>query len=167
MTPTMTLVEPNPTAAARLSAAAAADPDLIAAGLNPAAGPVSSRTIWGFDPVQLHSRFWASFGVQVVRQGEPSEIVKHAELFLLTDPTTLTIFKLGPLMDTLNWVNPTALFVRLHDPGSAGTASRPSSTTPASSSGSSGSTPPPAARPASCSPPTARSPSSGRPATTR
>ena len=53
--------------------------------------------------------------MQVVRQGEPSEIVKHAELFLLTDPTTLTLFKLAPLMDTLNWVNPTALFVRLHD----------------------------------------------------
>lgn len=118
MTPSMTLLAPNSDVAARLSAAPVAvvgDPELIAAGLNPASGPVSTRTIWGFDAVQLHSRFWASVGVQVVRQGEPSEIVKHAELFLLTDPTTLTIFKLAPLMDTLNWVNPTALFVRLHD----------------------------------------------------
>src|SRR5215213_11083733 len=77
------------------------------------AGP--ARTIWGLDPVQLHTRYWASHGVQVVRQGEPSEIVKHAELYLLTDPSTLTLFKLGPLMDTLNWVTPTVLFVRLHD----------------------------------------------------
>ena len=90
-----------------------ADPTLIAAGQYPAHG--GPRTIWGFDPIQLHSRFWASYGVQVVRQGEPSEIVRHAELYLLTDPNTLTLFKLGRLMDTLNWVQPTALFVRLHD----------------------------------------------------
>src|SRR4051794_3461496 len=79
--------------------------------------PVSpaDRTIWGLDPVQLHSRYWASHGVQVVRQGEPSEIVRHAELYLLTDPGSLTLFKLGPLMDVLNWVKPTVLFVRLHD----------------------------------------------------
>ena len=53
--------------------------------------------------------------MQVVRQGEPSEIVKHAELYLLTDPGTLTLFKLGHLMEALNWVKPTILFVRLHD----------------------------------------------------
>jgi lipopolysaccharide/colanic/teichoic acid biosynthesis glycosyltransferase len=90
------------------------DVDLIAAGTSipPNGHP---RTIWGFDPVGLHQRFWASYGVQVVRQGEPSEIVKHAELFLLTDPSTLTLFRLAPVMDTLNWVNPQALFVRLHD----------------------------------------------------
>ncbi len=73
------------------------------------------RTIWGLDPVQLHSRYWASLGVQVVRQGEPSEIVKHAELYLLTDPGSLTLFKLALLMDSLNWVRPQVLFVRLHD----------------------------------------------------
>jgi hypothetical protein len=87
------------------------------AGVQPAGAPQppAQRTIWGLDPVQLHTRYWASHGVQVVRQGEPSEIVRHAELYLLTDPSTLTLFKLGPLMDTLNWVSPTVLFVRLHD----------------------------------------------------
>src|SRR5688500_19392690 len=77
-----------------------------------AAGP---RTIWGLDPQQLHTRFWAAHGVQVVRQGEPSEIVRHAELFLLTDPRSLVLFKLAPVMDILNWVQPQVLFVRLHD----------------------------------------------------
>ena len=48
--------------------------------------PPPPRTIWGLDPVQLHTRYWAAHGVQVVRQGEPSDIVKHAELFLLTEP---------------------------------------------------------------------------------
>ena len=42
--------------------------------------PAPQRTIWGLDPSQLHTRYWASNGVQVVRQGEPSEIVKHAEV---------------------------------------------------------------------------------------
>src|SRR5437868_11007524 len=73
------------------------------------------RTIWGLDPVQLHSRYWASHGVQVVRQGEPSEIVTHAELFLLTENDALTQFPLAPLMEALNWIKPDVLFVRLHD----------------------------------------------------
>src|SRR5215203_6856612 len=85
----------------------------------PAAAPgvrrSTSRTIWGLDPFQLHTRFWAAHGVQVVRQGEPSEIVRHAELFLLTDPRSLVLFKLQPVMDVLNWVQPQVLFVRLHD----------------------------------------------------
>jgi lipopolysaccharide/colanic/teichoic acid biosynthesis glycosyltransferase len=72
-------------------------------------------TIWGLDPVALHARFWASRGVQVVRLGEPSEIVKHAELFLLLDPRTLSIFRLTALVDRLNWLQPDLLFVRLRE----------------------------------------------------
>jgi lipopolysaccharide/colanic/teichoic acid biosynthesis glycosyltransferase len=75
----------------------------------------TSRTIWGLEPIQLHTRFWAAHGVQVVRQGEPSQIVKHAELFLLTDPRSLVIFKLAPVMEVLNWIQPQVLFLRLHD----------------------------------------------------
>ena len=52
-------------------------------------------------------------GVEVVRQGEPSEIVEGAELFLLTDPRTLTIFRVRDLLGVLNWLNPDILFVRL------------------------------------------------------
>ena len=52
------------------------------------------RTIWGLDPFQLYTRYWAAMGVQVVRQGEPSPIVTHAELFLLTEPKTLVLFLL-------------------------------------------------------------------------
>ncbi len=74
------------------------------------------RTLWGLDPFQLYTRFWAAHGVQVVRQGEPSPIIKHAELFLLTEPRTLVLFKLqSVVMDALNWVKPQVLFVRLHD----------------------------------------------------
>ena len=79
----------------------------------PSAQP--TRTLWGLDPVQLHARFWAAFGVQVVRLGEPSEVVRHAELYLLTDPRSLPLFRLGEVMETLNWVEPTVLILRLRD----------------------------------------------------
>ncbi len=77
--------------------------------------PIQPRTVWGLDPSQLHARFWASLGVQVVRSGEPSEIVPHAELYLLTDPRSLPLFKLSEVMDVLNWVEPQVLFLRVHD----------------------------------------------------
>lgn len=86
--------------------------------ISPAAisGPgASTRTVWGLDPVQLHARFWAAFGVQVVRLGEPSQVVRHAELYLLTDPRSLPLFQLSDVMETLNWVEPTVLVLRLRD----------------------------------------------------
>src|SRR3974390_1135692 len=70
-------------------------------------------TVGGHKPVQLHDRFWAARGVEVVRQGEPSEIVEGAELFLLTDPRTLTIFRIRDVLNALNWLDPDILFVRL------------------------------------------------------
>ena len=72
-------------------------------------------TVWGLNPIQLHDRFWAARGVQVVRQGEPSQIVKDAELFLLTDPRCLAMFKIGHLVDQLSWLHPDLLFIRLHE----------------------------------------------------
>jgi lipopolysaccharide/colanic/teichoic acid biosynthesis glycosyltransferase len=71
------------------------------------------HTVWGFSPMQLHDRFWAARGVQVVRQGEAAELVGHADLFLLTDASLLTIFRLGHLVDTLRWLKPQLLFLRL------------------------------------------------------
>ncbi len=73
------------------------------------------RTIWGMDPLNLQQRYWAAYGVQVVRQGEPSQIIESAELFLLTDPRSLVLFKMSDVIDLLNWVQPTVLFLRLHD----------------------------------------------------
>ena len=72
-------------------------------------------TIWGLKPSQLHDRFWAARGVQVVRQGEPSEIVADAELYLLTDPRTLTLFQIRDVIDTLSWLEPDILFIRLFE----------------------------------------------------
>lgn len=73
------------------------------------------HTVFGLDPVQLHARYWASFGVQIVRVGEPSEVVRHAELYLLLDPRSLPMFRLADVMEQLNWVEPTVLTLRLSD----------------------------------------------------
>src|SRR6266446_127601 len=93
-------------AGAAVGVKAAPNATAPAAAAPAAAGHGTKRTIWGLDPLQLHTRYWAAHGVQVVRQGEPSEIVKHAELFLLTDSGSLALFSLAPLMDALNWIKP-------------------------------------------------------------
>ncbi len=72
-------------------------------------------TVWGLDPIQLHARFWASRGVQIVRPGELTEIVPHAELFLLLDPRMLTVFRLAAILDTLSWLEPELTTVRVRD----------------------------------------------------
>jgi lipopolysaccharide/colanic/teichoic acid biosynthesis glycosyltransferase len=72
-------------------------------------------TIWGLKPTQIHDRFWAARGVQVVRQGDPSEISEAAELFLLLPPGSLVLFRLGPLVNTLSWLKPKLLLLRLRD----------------------------------------------------
>ncbi len=71
-------------------------------------------TIWGLAPTELHDRFWAARGVQVVRLGESSEIVEDAELFLLIAPRLLTMFRIRPLVDLLSWIKPDILWVRIH-----------------------------------------------------
>ena len=73
-------VTTSATAAAIAASAAAPLADIAPVATKPS----TPRTIWGLDPFQLYTRYWAAMGVQVVRQGEPSPIVSHAELFLLS-----------------------------------------------------------------------------------
>ena len=84
----------------------------------------SPPTIWGLDAVQLHDRFWAARGVQVVRLGESDRLIEDAELFLLTDPHSLSIFRMGQLVDTMSWLKPKVLFVRLHNTHEQGYSER-------------------------------------------
>jgi lipopolysaccharide/colanic/teichoic acid biosynthesis glycosyltransferase len=76
------------------------------------------RTVFGLTLTQLHARFWASRGVQVVCRGDQgeAEITRQAELYLLLPPGKLALFGLAEVMDTLNWVHPHLLLLRLHDP---------------------------------------------------
>ncbi|WP_428939609.1 sugar transferase [Fontivita pretiosa] len=78
-------------------------------------------TIWGLTPVQLHDHFWASRGVCVVRPVDAHRpIALDPELYLLTDARTLAIFRLRELIDTICWVKPQVLFVRIHGPQQGG-----------------------------------------------
>ena len=88
---------------------------MVSNTLSTAISESDRHTVWGLEPMQLHDRFWAARGVEVVRQGQPSEIVQGAELFLLTAPDTMAMFKLNQLIETLSWVKPVLLYVRVHD----------------------------------------------------
>ncbi len=72
-------------------------------------------TLWGLLPVQLHDRFWASRGVQVVRQGESAVLVDGADLYLLTDARSLVLFGLERVLADLSWSRPDLIFTRLSD----------------------------------------------------
>lgn len=70
-------------------------------------------TLWGLGPIELHNRFWATRGVQVIRLGQRTETIRGAELFLLMDSDLLAIFRLSILVETLSWLRPDVLWVRL------------------------------------------------------
>ncbi|MEM1109239.1 MAG: sugar transferase [Planctomycetota bacterium] len=94
------------------------EPDGANEGLAP------HQTIWGLDELQLHDRFWAACGVQVVRLNASAQLSEDADLFLLTDPHSLSIFRLGQPIDTLRWLKPKVLFVRLHNTQGEGYSER-------------------------------------------
>ncbi len=75
----------------------------------------SEITLGGLTPLQVHDRYWAARGVQVVRQGHRSEIVSDSELFMLTDPRMLFVFRMRPLVEMLSWLEPDVLWLRLAD----------------------------------------------------
>lgn len=81
----------------------------------PAACRAAGRTVWGLTPIQLHDRFWAARGVQVVRKGSTEAIDPKAELYMLLTGNSLTMFRLNQLLDTLNWLRPKILFIRLRN----------------------------------------------------
>ncbi len=75
----------------------------------------AAPTLWGLGLQGLHDRYWASRGIQVVRLGEPSAIVPHVELFLLTDARTLVIFRPAAILDRMHWLKPDLVTLRLVD----------------------------------------------------
>ena len=79
----------------------------------PASAGQTRPTMWGFDAVQLHDRFWASHGVQVIRAGERYEIVEGAELFMLCDPRTLALVQLREVVKLFMWTSPELVTLRI------------------------------------------------------
>lgn len=91
------------------------------AGPDAAAGPqpqpVDRRvpTLFGLTATEIHDRYWASRGIQVIRNGELTEIVEDAELFLLMAPNLLAIFDTYEPVDQLTWLKPQVMWLRLSD----------------------------------------------------
>ena len=78
------------------------------------AGP-TTPTVWGLSPTQLHGRYWAAHGVQVVPVGSGVTINPHAELYLLTERSRMVIMPLRKALDLLAWLKADVLLVRLTD----------------------------------------------------
>ncbi|MFO0831146.1 MAG: sugar transferase [Phycisphaerales bacterium] len=86
-----------------------------AAPAQPAPARARPQTLWGLDWFDLHARFWASKGVQLIRPGERSALVQAAELYMLLDTDTLTIFRPAPVLDTVSWLNPELIVLRVQE----------------------------------------------------
>ncbi len=80
------------------------------------AAPQPGPTIWGLTPDQVHDRYWASRGVQIVRAGDPAgSLAQTAELFLLLPPGLLVFFDLRRVIDLFNQLDPVLIRIRLLD----------------------------------------------------
>src|SRR5438270_7013973 len=78
--------------------------------------PTTGPTIWGLDPSQLHDRFWASRGVQVVRPGEMVvPLADRAPFYLLMEPKALAIFDPATAEEALSMVDSQLMYIRVHD----------------------------------------------------
>jgi lipopolysaccharide/colanic/teichoic acid biosynthesis glycosyltransferase len=84
-------------------------------GSAPPPAAQAEPTIWGLDAEGLLGRYWAARGVQVVRRGEPVLIESSAELYLLLDRWGLPVFGLETILDTLQWLKPRLMLLRVHD----------------------------------------------------
>lgn len=71
--------------------------------------------LWGLSISALHDRFWASHGIQVVRLGEPVDLVDAAELYMLTESDLLTVFHPRQPVESMYWAGASATMVRIHD----------------------------------------------------
>ncbi len=77
--------------------------------------PANAPTVWGLDWADLHARYWAARGVQLVRPGERTPLVAHAELYMLLDHDSLALFRLASILDDASWINPDLIVVRVMD----------------------------------------------------
>jgi lipopolysaccharide/colanic/teichoic acid biosynthesis glycosyltransferase len=90
--------------------------------LEPEAAPPQrvTPTVWGLDPVQLHDRFWAQHGVQVVRAGAVEGISEDALVYLLVEPRVLLTFESSDEVRALYGSDADLTYVRMHDPRERG-----------------------------------------------
>ena len=88
---------------------AALSSPMIGRGPDPDAVP----TIAGLTPYDLHVRFWAARGIQVVTPGDDDDVSPAAKYYLLADGRWLMLFDLREVVDVLTWVRPSLVSLRL------------------------------------------------------
>ncbi|MCA9278733.1 MAG: sugar transferase [Phycisphaeraceae bacterium] len=79
------------------------------------ATPTPSWTLWGVNCLDLHDRYWASRGIQVVRPGRGDTVQKGPKVFLLIGRTAVVDFKLQSVLSALHWQHLSAVRVRIVD----------------------------------------------------
>ena len=71
--------------------------------------------VWGLELHELHDRFWASRGVQIVRPNRASQVAEVAELYLLLDSSVFLIARIAPILDDFAWLDPDLAQIRIRD----------------------------------------------------
>ena len=86
----------------------------IAAGEGEGIARSVGPRLWGLEVSALHDRFWASHGIQVVRQGEPASLSDLAELYMLTEGRVMTVFNPRRAVESMYWAGAASMLVRIH-----------------------------------------------------
>lgn len=69
--------------------------------------------MWGLSLAEIHDRYWASRGFQIIRPGGPAPDPDGPELFVLLDEDKLVGFGVRRLLRMMSWMHPKAIRVRL------------------------------------------------------
>jgi lipopolysaccharide/colanic/teichoic acid biosynthesis glycosyltransferase len=69
--------------------------------------------VWGLPPRELHDRYWASRGVQVVRNAGAPVVRRGPRVYLLLAPDSMVHLDLNAVVDRMRWIKPSAMRVRL------------------------------------------------------
>lgn len=75
--------------------------------------------VWGLSLTEIHDRYWASRGFQIIRPNGPKPDPNGPELYILLDADKLVGFGVRRLLRLMSWMHPKAIRVRLVDSDSS------------------------------------------------
>lgn len=75
--------------------------------------PDALTPVWGLTLTEIHDRYWASRGFQIVRPGGAKPDPNGPELYILLDEDKLVGFGVRRLLRIMSWMHPKAIRVRL------------------------------------------------------
>ena len=75
--------------------------------------PDAATPVWGLTLTEIHDRYWASRGFQIVRPQGPKPDPTGPELYVLLDEDKLVGFGVRRILRIMSWMHPKAIRVRL------------------------------------------------------